>query len=157
MPTEPATRPESDLFHLLVRPTDQRRREYQYRFAQSVVFGLPVLGLQWFGHHLGGPEAARWVAVMQALLAGWVAYVGAGGMLFEGLLRLCRGRFTSDLVPASVAAGCYLWSAGAAVTIPISGELAYRPTLFHVVVLVLAGWTGIQWARWSRASRPQAR
>src|SRR3954466_3838186 len=77
----------SDSFEtLLNRPREQRVREFKYRFAQSAVFGLPVLALQRFGPALGGAESPRWVGVLQLLLAGWVVYVGAAGMLFEGAL-----------------------------------------------------------------------
>ena len=73
-PDEP---PGSRLTALLARDDDQRLREYKYRFSQAAVFGLPVLALQGWGRSLGGPESERWVGVLQALLAGWVVYVGA--------------------------------------------------------------------------------
>src|SRR5688572_5630049 len=101
MPTIPPPPPEADegsrsdnLETMLSRPLDQRVREHKYRFAQAAVFGLPVLGLQYFGHKLGGPEAGKWVGLLQALLAGWVMYVGAAGMLFEGILLLRRRGIT---------------------------------------------------------------
>ena len=94
---------------MLARPLDQRIREYKYRFAQAVVFGLPVVALQLFGDRLGGPESGKWVALFQAILAGWVMYVGAAGMLFEGILLL-RRRITFDFVVAVLAIGLYLAS-----------------------------------------------
>src|SRR5687767_3056847 len=80
----PADFPVDTLQSLLDRPVSERLRESKYRFAQSVVFGLPVLALQWFGYRLGGTEADRWIGLLQLLLAGWIMYVGAAGLLFEG-------------------------------------------------------------------------
>jgi cation transport ATPase len=134
---------------LLARPDDQRLREYKYRFSQAVVFGLPVLALQIWGRALGGPEADRWAGILQALLAGWVVYVGAAGMLFEGLILLSR-RAMPDLIVAAVAVVAYLFSFVSVLHVLFTGHLWYRPLLFHVSVIVIAGWTGLQWYRWSR-------
>ncbi len=133
---------------LLQRPDDQRLREYKYRFSQAVVFGLPVLALETWGSALGGPEADRWVGVLQALLAGWVVYVGAAGMLFEGLILLPR-RLMADLIPALVAVLAYLFSVISVLHVLFTGQLWYRPLLFHVSVIVVATWTGLQWYRWA--------
>src|SRR4051794_34598570 len=73
------------LHELLSRPRDARLREYKYRFAQSVVFGLPVLALQWWGGSLGPLDAQRWASLLQSIMCGWVLYVNLG-MLLEGLL-----------------------------------------------------------------------
>jgi hypothetical protein len=139
----------SRLADLLARPDDQRLREYKYRFSQAVVFGLPVIALQLWGGALGGPESDRWVAVLQALLAGWVVYVAAAGMLFEGLILLPR-RVTADVVPAMLSLVAYLFSLISVLHVLFTGRLWYRPLLFHVSVIVVALWTGIQWYRWSR-------
>ena len=144
-----ADAPPSRLTELLARPDDQRLREYKYRFSQAVVFGLPVLALQLCGRALGGPEAERWVGILQALLAGWVVYVGAAGMLFEGLILLPR-RVVADLIPALVAVLAYLFSLTSVVYVLFTGHLWYRPLLFHASVCVIAGWTGLQWYRSSR-------
>ncbi len=135
---------------LLNRPTEQRIREYQYRFAQSAVFGLPVIVLQYLGPSLGGTESDRWVGLLQALLCGWVTYVGAAGMLFEGLIVLSRGKLTIELLVALAAVGMYLFSAGSLLGVIFHGQLFYRPLLFHVVILLIAGWTGFRWWRMSR-------
>src|SRR5437016_2553518 len=96
--TDPSiANPKSQIENLLTRPLDQRRRESKYRFAQGVVFGLPVLALQRWGTSLGPADAARWVPILQALLAGWVMYLNLG-MLFEGLLLLRRGKLTADFL-----------------------------------------------------------
>ncbi|HEV2295649.1 MAG TPA: hypothetical protein VGR35_17510 [Tepidisphaeraceae bacterium] len=134
---------------LLARPHEQRLREYKYRFSQAAVFGLPVLALQAWGHALGGPESDRWIGFLQALLAGWVVYIGAAGMLFEGLILLPR-RVMADLIPALVAVLTYLFSLVSVLHVPFTSHLGYRPLLFHVSVLVIALWTGMQWFRWSR-------
>ena len=126
--------------------------------GQAVVFGLPVWGLQWFGRSLGGPEADRWVGILQALLAGWVAYVGAAGMLFEGIVRLARGRLGPDLVVAALAVVLYAVSLIRVVILlldgPPSSPLTVRiPALFHWVVMLLAAWTLIQWQRMKTPGR----
>jgi hypothetical protein len=102
-----------------------------------------------FGHALGGPEAERWVGILQALLAGWVMYVGAAGMLFEGLLRL-RQKFTADLAIAATAVLMYLASLLSLLGIVVNGRLLYRPLMFHLSVLVIAVWAGMMWYRMSR-------
>lgn len=151
-PPPPTTdQPTPDLQALLDRPDDQRLREYKYRFAQTLVFGLPVLALQRFGPSLGGADAARWVGLLQALLAGWVVYVGAAGMLFEGIVRVSlaatpqRRRIGGDLIIASAAAGTYLWSVFRLIGVVVPPHAAAMPLLlFHWVVLLLACWTGWQ-------------
>ena len=82
-----------ELAAILNRPASERLREYKYRFAQSTVFGLPVIALHYLGPTLGGPEAGRWSGLFQLLLTGWVMYVGVVGMLIEGILRR---RLTAD-------------------------------------------------------------
>lgn len=139
--------PPADPLHPLIdRPREQRLREYQYRFAQSAVFGVPVLALHLFGRSLGGTEADRWVAVLQAILAGWVVYVGAAGMLFEGLLLLlARHRFAADLLSALAAVALYavaLWR-----TIPLLLHLTDTGPSppYHYAVLTVILWTGFRW------------
>lgn len=139
------------LFTLLHRPDEQRLREYKYRFSQAAVFGLPVLALQIWGPALGGPESGRWVGILQALLAGWVVYVGAAGMLFEGLILLPT-RIIADFIPALVAVLAYLFSLISVLHVLFTGRLWYQPLLFHVSVIVVATWTGLQWYRWARRS-----
>jgi len=134
MPTTrltPEPTPPESIQALLHRPASERVREYKYRFAQAVVFGLPVIVLELIGPKLGGPEAGRWLRFMQGLLAGWVIYVGAAGMLFEGLLLL-RRRMTSDL---PVAAGAMV----------MYGAGWIRPGWFSLAVGLVAVWTGIRW------------
>jgi cation transport ATPase len=149
----------------LARPADQRVREYQDRFAQSAVFGLPVLLLQAFGRSLGGPESNRWVAVFQAVLAGWIVYVGAAGMLFESLLWLARRRITADLLPSLAAAGLYLLGLARLASHLLAVNIApashprgapFPPLPFHWAVLLLVAWTGARWW-WLRAETKHPR
>jgi len=135
------------LYELLNRPLDQRLREYKYRFSQSVVFGLPVIALQWFGPRLGPVDSQRWVSLLTALLCGWVVYVNLG-MLFEGLLTL-RQRISGDLIVAMIAVTLYLVSLVSALHGIITARLWY-PLLFHVCVIVLALWTGWKWSALAR-------
>jgi hypothetical protein len=147
--------PPSDRIELLLsRPIEQRKREFQYRFAQSVVFGLPVLFLQYVGPSLGGivEERQRWIGILQGLLAGWVVYVGAMGMVFEGILLLGR-KLSIDLLVGIIALGCWVHSAISVLHVTIDGKLWYEPLLFHGSVTSLAVWTGIRW--WQLTHRAQ--
>jgi cation transport ATPase len=156
--TAPPPDPRAPTFaDLLNRPDDHRRREYQYRFAQAAVFGLPVLALQFYGRSLGGPESDRWVAVLQALLAGWVVYVGAAGMLFEGLVWLTRRRLTVDLIPAFAAVVLYLATAGRFAAHALSSAAGPFPRgWFHWAVVLIVAWTAGRWLQFARriATRP---
>lgn len=144
------------LGELLSRPAAERAREYRYRFGQAVVFGLPVIALQLWGHRLGGREAARWAGVFQALLAGWVVYVAAAGMLFEGALLLARRRrLTADLVCAAAAVGVYLFSAIRLVHV-LFGSAETRP-VFQWVIVILGTWSGVRWWQFSRRLQPERR
>jgi len=125
-------------------------REYKYRFSQSVVFGIPVIALQYFGQRLGPIDADRWVSLLQALLAGWIVYVNLG-MLFEGILLL-RQRVTADLFVASAALLIYIVSLVSAVRGIVTSRLWY-PLAFHVCVLILAIWTGVRWWQFARRAR----
>ncbi len=136
------------LQELLNRPADQRLREYKYRFAQSVVFGIPVVALQWWGRVLGPVDADRWVSLLQVLMCGWVLYVNLG-MFVEGMLLIQSG-LRADLVVAGIASGLYLYSLISALHGIVRGHLWYRPLLFHVCVIMLAGWTGWRWWRMTR-------
>jgi hypothetical protein len=147
-PPAAAPQPVAEPFHeILNRPASQRLREYKYRFAQSLVFGLPVLALSFFGPALGGPEGGRWIGLLQALLAGWVMYVGASGMLVEALMRR---RLTLDGLVAAVAIGFYLLAAATAAwrMIVPSGNgasLAVSRLLFAGAVVIACAWAGVRW------------
>jgi cation transport ATPase len=135
---------------LLARADEQRLREFKYRFSQSVVFGIPVIALQYFGRRLGPVDADRWVSLLQALLAGWIVYVNLG-MLFEGLL-LFRQRVTGDLLVAAAAVVIYMVSLVSAARGILTARVWY-PLAFHVCVLILAIWTGVRWWQLSRRVR----
>jgi cation transport ATPase len=109
-----------------------------------VVFGLPVLALEIWGFDLGPADAARWVPILQALLAGWVIYVNLG-MLIEGLILLLHGRLSADLLITAAAVGAYLFSLVSVLHIFLTGRPWYRPRLFWACVIVLIVWTGFRW------------
>ena len=138
--------PPPSVEQLLARPPAERAREFKYRFAQSLVFGLPVAALHWLGPMLGGAEAPKWTGLFQTLLAGWVMYVAAAGMIFEGALLLVRGRLTLDFVVAMVAAIAYLLGAAGWLSLLISGATSRTPVPFHFSVTLLAAWCGVRWA-----------
>jgi hypothetical protein len=130
--------------------------EYRYRFGQAIVFGVPVVALEIWGRSLGGREAARWVGVLQALLSGWVLHVGAGGMLFEGLILLhARRRWTGGLAVAGAAISCYVFSAIQLGRLIFGDAVGARP-VFHLVVMLIAPWSAWQWWRLTRRSRARA-
>jgi hypothetical protein len=134
---------------ILDRPAGDRRREFKYRFGQSVVFGAPVLALQWFGRSLGGPESDRWATLFQALLAGWVVYVAAAGMLSEGVLLLLAPlrmpkASLADLAVASIAIMTYLFALPRLVAL-LMGQAPTWPSMFYAPVMLLALWTGLRW------------
>ncbi len=153
MPTEPPTQSihdrKSEVLGVLQRPPSERLREYKYRFAQSGVFGLPVIALHFLGPMLGGPEAARWVGVLQLLLAGWVMYVGGAGMLVDAMLRR---RITADGLVAATALALYLVSAAGVIHLLITARPLNVREFFPWAVLILFVWTGIQWFRHRRAT-----
>jgi cation transport ATPase len=137
---------------VLSRPAEQRRREYKYRCAQAVIFGLPVLVLQWFGRSLGGSaqEVDRWVPLLQALLAGWVTFVGATGMIVEGAMSLTHAQTRAttvrvDALVGLIAALLYLFSAVSVLGIFLRAHPFYHPLLFHWVVIILAVWSAARW------------
>jgi hypothetical protein len=127
---------------------EQRVREYKYRCAQSVVFGVPVVALQLWGSALGPSDAWKWVPLLQALLSGWVVYVNLG-MLIEGVI-VVRRAVTGDLMTIVIALGLYLFSVISTARILFGEVRQPRLILFHAVVILLAFWTGIQWFRFAR-------
>ena len=132
---------------ILNRPTAERLREYKYRFAQSTVFGLPVIALHYFGPSLGGPEAGRWIGMLQMLLAGWVMYVGVIGMVVEGILRR---KITADALVGCAAVLAYSVCAVAVIRLFITGRTSAIQDSFHAAVPIAIGWSAIQWFRCAR-------
>jgi cation transport ATPase len=146
----PAPQPPPPIDDLLNRPPSERLREHKYRFAQSLVFGLPVIALQIWGKTLGGEESARWIGLFQAMLAGWVIYVGAAGELFEGIVLLNRRRLVPGLFVATAALGLYLASLASWAHLLAYGRAWPITPQFHLSVAMVAVWTGWQWWRLSR-------
>jgi hypothetical protein len=138
----------SALNALLQRPLDQRIREYQYRAAQSAVFGLPVLALHFFGHFLGS-GADRWPILMQMLLTGWIVYVSATGMIFEALLTM-RPQFAADFSIAAIATALFAFSSARVIYQIAITASATATTYFHLTVLLLLAWTALRFTWLSR-------
>jgi cation transport ATPase len=145
--TSPAT-PDAagELRRLIHRSPVERCREFRYRVAQSLIFGLPVLGLQYLGPQLSPrpDEAARWVPLLQAILTCWICYIGALPMLVEGLL-LVREKLRVDLIVAALAIGACLYSLFLLLGVLIDRQTVYRSFFFHDVVIVLVAWNGVRW------------
>ena len=135
---------------LLARPDEQRLREYKYRCAQALIFGLPVMALEYFGRSLGA-EYGQTLVCGTARLGGFPVGIVAnqhhrvrpadGPLQFGGVLYVDSAekvaRFVmncnQDFLP-----------------IIFTGHLGRGPILFHVVIALLATWTGARWWQWSR-------
>jgi len=98
-------------------------------------------------------EADRWIAILQALLCGWVVYVAATGMLVEGIL-LPRQIFLADFLIALLAAIFYLFSLISTAAVLFRGHPLSWPRLFHWVVMLLAVWCGLRWWQMARSKWP---
>lgn len=160
-PTTPPAAIQPPLHSVLDRPKAQRIQEFRYRFGQAVVFGLPVLTLQWFGRSLGGVESGRWVALFQALLAGWVVYVAATGMLAEGVLwALGKARAPLgtrlDALVGGMCIAVYLASLGRPLGLLLSPGFGW-PSGFHWCVVTIGLWSSLRWWGLSRRCRPEIR
>ena len=142
---------DSSIQAILNRPISERVREHKCRFAQCTVFGLPVVALHFFGAKLGGPEAARWVGLMQALLTGWCLYLAALPMLSESLILLATGKARFELLVSITAMTLYVvgvvgWFS------TLRGRAALIPISFSLVVMILILWSGVHWLRLSNQS-----
>ena len=91
-------------------------------------------------------------AVLQAMLAGWVTYVAAAGMVAEGILLLGRRFNVGPDCGCSAAVLLYLVSLVSVLGVFIGGQPFYRPLLFHVEVILLAAWCGWRWWQLNRSS-----
>jgi cation transport ATPase len=138
----------SSIQSILNRPISERIREHKYRFAQCMVFGLPVIALYLFGPRLGGPETGRWIGMLQLLLSGWCLYIGALPLLSEGAMLLAMGKFRTDLLIGLAAVIVYVVGVVGWV-LTLRGEQPPMPSTFSIVVVVLIVWSGAQWLRLS--------
>jgi len=139
----------SSIQSILNRPLSERIREYKYRFAQCLVFGLPVLALHFFGPKLGGAEAGRWAGLLGALLSGWCLYVGALAMVSEGAMLLAFGKMRFELLLGIVVVVFYVVGVVGWI-FTLRGRSAPIGSAFSVVVVILVLWSGVQWI-WLRA------
>ena len=135
----PDPSPETDLLN---RPPSERIREYKYRFAQSTVFGLPVLVLHFYGPSLGGNESSRWIGFLQILLAGWIVYVGILAMVVEAIMRK---RITVDSIFAGVALAGYGLAGIAFISLLVTFRPIHLMWGFPMAVLIAMLWNGIRW------------
>jgi len=132
-----------DIQTILNRPAAERLREHNYRFAQCLIFGIPVLALQYLGPKLGGSDAPRWTGLLQTLLAGWTVYIGAVPLLAEGFVLMAHRQFKIDAVIAGCAALLYIVGvAGWIMT--LRGRAAFFAGAFGLSVVVVILWSGVQ-------------
>jgi hypothetical protein len=116
-----------------------------------------VLALQLFGPSLGGPESSKWIGLFQALLAGWVMYIGALPILLEEAMdtmlrpRHQRSRSLSMLV---VLLALMFYVIGIATWVLILLRRSpIIPAPFAITVSIVILWCGWKSLRLSR--RPQ--
>jgi cation transport ATPase len=138
---------------ILNRPISERLREHKFRFAQCMVFGLPVLALHFFGPKLGGPEAGRWIGLLQALLSGWCLYLAALPMLSESLMLLSLGKVKVELFISMVTMVLYLVGLVGWI-FTLRGHEAVFPGAFAIAVVILIIWSGVQWLWLSNQNAP---
>jgi cation transport ATPase len=138
-----------DLQTVLNRPASERLREHKYRFAQCAVFGVPVVALQFLGPRLGGNDSARWTGLLQSLLCGWIVYLGAVGLITEGLLLVAQRQFKLDLLIGIAALLLYLMGAAGWI-MTLRGRTALFPSAFSYCVVILVLWSAVQWLRLRR-------
>ena len=119
------------------------RRQTKYRLAQSVVFGLPVITLHAFGRQLGGPEAGRWVGLLEGLLAGWVMYVGAFGWIGDALWL--RRRVTTHLIVGIAAIVTFLMGGAELVAVLFQRKTPGQTGGFFIATALVIAWSAIAW------------
>jgi cation transport ATPase len=133
-----------DLQTVLNRPASERLREHKYRFAQCIVFGIPVLALQFLGPRLGGGDSGRWTGLLQSLLGGWIVYIGAVPLIAEGFLLIAQRQFKIEMLVALGALVLYIIGlVGWIMT--LRGRAAPFPIAFSCSVVILVCWSGVQW------------
>ena len=135
---------DSSIPSILNRPLSERIREHKYRFAQCLIFGLPVLALHFFGAKLGGPEAGRWTGLLAALLAGWCLYVGAVPLLSEGMMLLAQRQFKMQLLIGCGAMGFYIVGVVGWIMALRGGPAPFAAAFAYAVVLLVV-WSGVNW------------
>ncbi len=134
----------SSIHSILNRPISERIREHKYRFAQCLIFGLPVLALHFFGAKLGGPEAGRWTGLLAALLAGWCLYVGAVPLLSEGMMLLAQRQFKMQLLIGCGAMAFYIVGVVGWIMALRGGPAPFAAAFAYAVVLLVV-WSGVNW------------
>ena len=111
-----------------------------------MVFGIPVLALQFLGPRLSGSDSARWTGLLQSLLGGWIVYIGAVPLIAEGFLLIAQRQFKIDMLIALGALVLYILGvAGWIMT--LRGRAAPFPSAFSCSVVILVLWSGVQWLR----------
>ena len=148
MPTPPNPPDPPSLQQLINRPKSERRREYRYRFAQTLVFGLPVIALAVWGPLLGPTDWQRWSTVLQALLTGWILYINLG-LLLEPIVAK---QHYADLAIIVTALVIYLWSIAGTAHVLLTGRSSNRSALYCICVAVLSIWNAVRWLQLKRPS-----
>lgn len=127
-----------------------RRRmvyEYKSRFATAVVFGLPALGLHYWGPVLAGggraPGAMVYPWLLEMLLTGWACVAGGWPILWQGALAARYLRATGDLLTSAIVLGAFVPSAVGVLSLAgverpwFEAEWAGGGPAFHAAVLAL--------------------
>ena len=141
-------RPDNDLEALRARIV----AEYRTRFATALVFGLPALGLHWFGGLLargGGtePRDMLYPWMFQMLLVGWAVLASAWPLCWQGGLGALHLRTTADVLTAGIIAASFLPSALGVFSLLFTREPwfgsrgpVFHATMWTVLIAVLQRW-----------------
>jgi cation transport ATPase len=126
----------------------ERLRQWKYRLTQSLVFGIPVFALHFAGPRLGGPEAARWIGLLESLLSGWVLYVGGLGMIGDALLRR---RWTIHAAVAIAAIVAYGMGIARLIALLVDAKTPGLSRGFVASTALIVAWSAIAYAATNRS------
>ncbi len=147
---------------------DRIRREYKARLAQAIMFGLPVLALQYLAPMLastGGADARGMLFpwLFQMLLAGWLCYVAAWPILWQGAAALLNLRATGDTLTLLLVVGTFIPSAVGVLSLlvtetpwfgaPGSAGFSDRGPAFHATMLIVTLAVTQRWLYYRQADR----
>jgi len=147
---------------------DRLAREYKARLAQAIMFGLPAIVLHYVGPLLspgGGQSAAglRFPWLFEMLLVGWMCYVAAWPIIWQGVASLIHLRATSDLLTTCIIFASFAPSAIGALSMLFTNEPwfgsphAGEGPVFHATVLTVMLAVAQRWLLHRHANRLSGR
>ncbi|MBC8106853.1 MAG: hypothetical protein H7Z14_09715 [Anaerolineae bacterium] len=92
---------------------------------------------------------------MQIVLSGWILFVAATGMLSEGFVLLAaRRKVSADFIVALISVAMFVFSCISA-GVHFFGSKS-PPQFFHLIVILLAAWSGIRWISAGKSTTPES-